>query len=405
MFKFTTTLALYAFLYQGFATALSKAMAVSLPVAPQTIAIAFFAPATLFLSIAIKKLNKTDVYILLATSGLILAKALGSEMVGLQVDYTSAFWYLMFCFLFVALRNKNPLGIAEVTRAIYGFGIVSASVATAQVFGSEALPSYLIEPPFTREDLLTTIYSYDLIDQILNRPNGLFSNPIVYAAFLIVIFEIALLRLRQKYSLWTLLIILFISSTIFTSLSRAAIFGLLYVSLAYVLKSKRIFLLAALMLLGAFVYIQTSENSSLAFEILSRVNERFAGIDAFAQASNAEHLSDKEMALQAIIESPLIGYSFGFFSREDIITDGAAFILALEFGVPITIFLFALVILRANTIANDSRCRPDFPVYSIYFFMLSALINSSLIDKAIVPILIILLTIQTYRYPTQKPII
>ena len=405
MFRFTTMLALYAFLYQGFATALFKALAVSLPTAPQTIAIAFFAPVTLFLSIAIKKLNTSDIYILLATFGFILVKTLGSEMVGSQADYALAFWYLMYCFLFVALRNKNPLGIAEVTWAIFWFGIVSAFVATAQFFGSETLPSYLIEPPFTQERLLTTIYSYEIIGQIMTRSNGLFSNPIVYASFLIVIFEIALLRLRQKKSLWILLTILLVSSIIFTSLSRAAIFGFIYVSFAYVVKSKRIFLLAALMISGAFVYIQTSENSSLAFEILSQVIERFAGIDAFAQASNAEHLSDKENALKAIFDSPLIGYAFGFFAREEIITDGAAFILVLEFGVPIAILLYILVILRARRIANDSICGRDFPVYSIYFLLISSLINSSLIDKAIVPILIILLTIQTDRSPTQRSVI
>lgn len=401
MFIFFTKLALYAFLFQGVATALAKAVAVPLPLAPQTIAVGFFAPVFLILGLARRELKKSDVHILLIASGIILTKAFGADIFGWRVDYTQTFWYLSYIFLYVGLRDKNPLSVADVTKSILWFGVFSALVAILQCFGSEILPSYLVEPPFTREQLLTTIYSYEMVNAIMTRPNGLFSNPIVYSTFLVLVFEVALLSFRKKQTLMICLCILLVSVVIFISLSRTAIVGFFLVSFAYVLKFRKILFFAALLVSVAFIYSHFTESNSLTFEVLSRITERFTADDEFAQASNLEHLSDKESALKTILSSPFIGYSFGFFAREDILTDGAAFILSLEFGIPITILLYVLVILQMRKMAKSPNYRGDFPFFSVYFFLISSLLNSSLIDKAIVPILIILLTISANR-PTEQ---
>ena len=127
----------------------------------------------------------------------------------------------------------------------------------------------------------------------------------------------------------------------------------------------------------------------------------FTGVDEFAHASNAEHLSDKKAALGFILESPVVGYPFGFFAREDVITDGASFILFLEFGGPITILLYFFAAARTRRYATDAGSRQDFPLYAIYFLLLSSVINSSLIDKAMVPVLIFLLTSRITGEPTE----
>lgn len=394
MYRFVTKLSLYVFLYQGFLTALLKGLAISLPVAPQTILTGIFSLLSFLTVISLKKINYYDLIILIASLIYILGKTIYAEVSREISDFTTIYWYLVFIILFISYRNKNQININETTNSVYWFGAISSIIAIAQFLGSDKLPSFLIDPPFTQESVLTTIYSYDLQGSMFNRPNGLFSNPIVYSSFLVILLEIGILKLHQKKSIFTYIYLIIVSTAILTSLSRAAIFGLLFILLAYTFKSKIriVFVFVFVFVLIIFTYTQTQNNESFLLNIFNHISDRITGVDAFAQASNEEHISDNQKALKEIMNSPFFGYSFGYYAREDIITDGAAFILPLEFGIPLTLILYYNIIKQSKALNRKSTTKQNFPIYSIYYLVITSVINSSMIDRALIPILIILFT-------------
>jgi hypothetical protein len=216
---------------------------------------------------------------------------------------------------------------------------------------------------------------------LIYRPNGFIGNPITFGFFLLAVLNIQLFLYSKKRSVLTLMPIILNLGLIVWMYSRANIAGaLLLIFIFFLYHGRAAIMIVPAIILGSVAFLNPFNSTFLEF-VVSRLSGQSEG----AIASNMEHANDYVTAVEYISDSPLIGVPLGKYLGDDtIITDGAWFALALDFGLPL-FFLFLIISLlllwNAFKVSKTQDCRGLFIPFFIVI-ILTSVFNSAILSKS-----------------------
>jgi O-antigen ligase len=288
-----------------------------------------------------KKIAMTDLTVL-AVSGLIVLKAaLDSNPVSQRVQELVIFFLGAWPFLFFVqidrprVRERLVQALAIGLFGLSGFGIFQGIYSNSLSLIWFALRG---DNPFNVGE-----------DQF--RPTGLTGNPIIFSSILVfasALFFAQWLEKRKFKYLIALVCSLIANYLTYTRTSVALVIPVLALVWLFAnrfrIKHKIILLVALVVAAGGGQYLFSSGADLI-------IIQRFQTSSTESLNSTLQHFQQIQDANNAILSSPWLGTGMGSQGNSVgpdsvIITDGAWWILLLEFGIPLTI-LIALLIFRA----------------------------------------------------------
>lgn len=259
------------------------------------------------------------------------------------LGYKNFFFYIgsLFIFYFLA-RDIDVYELYFKYTSIFMFVICAFGIVQS-VFG------YKLPEAFLAVDGVGLLNFADAPEIV--RPTGLIGNSLEFAGFCIIsfcyFFTGALWRVGNKLYLLSGAALSVVA--VICSLSRAAlvilVFSLFIISLLKALRDARLRLIFVSVLFG-FVLAPLTLYGFFEDSFLMK---RFTEPDVNTVHSNISHVEDYEAAISEISSSPILGVgvgSQGISARNvesKIITDGAWFIIALEFGLAVLFIYFCLL--------------------------------------------------------------
>lgn len=277
---------------------------------------------------------------ILVLSGLALAKALVdtnefSQRTREFVILGLGSWPVL---LFAHIDSRRTRERLLTTLAIGLFFL--CSFAIFQSVFADILPTSLFalrgDIPFSVDD-----------DQIL-RPTGLTGNPIIFSSILVLAsahFGAFWLERRKFRYLFALIVSLLANYLTYT---RASLILVVPVLAVVWLLHKRFKIRHKISLLFALLLVMAAGQFLLVRGVNLIMVQRLSNSDASTIGSTLEHIVQIQNSANAIIAHPFVGAGFGsqgdFVGPDNvIITDGAWWILVLEFGVPLAVLTIILL--------------------------------------------------------------
>ena len=241
-----------------------------------------------------------------------------------------------------------------------GFYITSCFFLIQFLFQNQ-LPDIFLNLPYNYDANLDK-YIRNYQGSSIYRPNGLFGNPIELGLFA-NLFLFINHKFSFKFSYKAINISIAVIIIMFLA-SRANIILMCLLLLNMVgIKFYRIYSLLFFLLL-IYPILQDLLQIDRANFILDRFLER----DEYAAASTLKHFLDISTSIDYFLNAPVFGYSNSFILKNQIITDGALFILLLKWGIA-GLLIFISLILR---ISKKN-------IFLILLILIYSVLNSALI--------------------------
>lgn len=235
---------------------------------------------------------------------------------------------LNFYFLFKYFLNLNVKSKLKLIRNLDYYFVIISIIAIIQLIFKDSLPEVFKELPQTGEAAISSEkFNRETIEGVVYRPNGLVGNPLSLG-LLLNIFLYIRFYFKQKVTDVKNLIFVLVNIGLITILnSRANTVLMLIILIYWGIKRKGEF--KKLLALGILTFFLLS---TYLYTYLKLMSERITNKDPYAIASTLEHLNDYLRALSYINSNPFFGYSRSFVLANEIITDGAIFLLILRHG-------------------------------------------------------------------------
>lgn len=311
---------------------------------------------------------------------LLFPTELTSRAVALTLVYVLP---LLNIFLSIGLSRGQTL---QLVNLLIFLGAISLTIGYVQYFFYESMSNAFVELPRIDSDSITNDYIREIEDFIVFRPNGLIGNPITYGFFLLIVLNLTSYAYFSGGGRANLLILVACSVMILILASRANISAMFLQMLIFFVMAIGIFkIFSRLIFAGACVSVLVFLVSD-SFPFLNYLLERFTNADDFAAASTEAHLEDYMLALRYISDNPLFGVPIGAYTdKEQIITDGAWFTLALNFGIPLFLLIMVIWIFSLTQMAQFARRNGEFAGLLFPFFLIitfTNFLNSAMLAKS-----------------------
>lgn len=381
---FLVIIILLSYLLEGVSVALMHYLGIFLNSSPLTILRYILLPLTI---IVVCKSNrivfdlKFKFLLLIFCLGLFLKFII--QINNPAVEIKSLLNYISPIFMASLMLSLDKSQTEKVFNILIIATFIFSIIALAQAFFSDVLPESFMEPPqLDKTNLKSVDLVYDFIK--MKRPNGLIGNAIEFGFLMNTAIFITLLKKRDNIKTLTLVLI-FVTTSIILTLSRAAILQSLVLFFTYFIiylnfKTKiKLGLMITIVLSIAVIYIDTF--ADLIYNYIQFTYDRIFFSDSSGEASNYEHQKDYIMTWEAIKENFIIGVPLGTNKgSETLITDGSWFHFILEYGtVLFTVFLLMIFRLIKIFISKSKE-----KVFIIIYFMLLVIVgflNSAIISK------------------------
>lgn len=262
-------------------------------------------------------------------------------------------------------------------------GLITVVIAYVQLLFGSSLPNNFLLLPGLSRDLIGVI---SLGDHIINTPNGLIGNAMIFGAFLNIIFILCLHFFYKNKSILNLFFLILTWLMIFLQFSRVALVGSIISIIIYFYFNNHLhrFLINSLLLsiiLFFSLLVLYGTNPAVEYTV-----DRLLGLHPNAVESTAIHVEDYKKVIALFYNSPFIGAPLGHDFSDRIITDGAWFQYFLDMGIFIFIiylffwfYIFAMII---KSIINDYRRDIAIILFSAWiYFSLANFFNSSFLAK------------------------
>ena len=322
-------------------------------------------------------------FVTLALSGLIILKAaLDSNAASQRAQEIAIFFLGAWPFLFFIQMNVPKVRRRLLHTLSVGLFGLSAFAILQGILG-ESLPLSLF--------VLRGDNTFSVDDNQILRPTGLTGNPISFSSILVfaaAYFAALWLEKRKKVFLMALICALVANYLTYT---RASIVLVVPVLALVWLLHKRFHIEHKIAVLTAVVLAAAGGQYLMANGAGLIMIQRLQNSDPSSLESTLQHFEQIQSAADAIALHPLAGTGMGsqgdFVGPDNvIITDGAWWILVLEFGIPLSILALillglVLVPLARYALHQDSRDRAlAIAVLSFHAYIIPAsFINSALL--------------------------
>lgn len=369
----------------GLIIAISKYIGFKLSFDPIGLISLIYAPYMLFKLIHIlnNKIITIRLFILLILvfSVLIFAKLMFFPLETSVQNITITMFYITGILLVLLPYGLDAEQTMKIFKLVVRLGLVLLVIAYIQRLYHDVLPDVFTEIPLINSSDIRMNYERTIGEIFIFQPNGLYDNPIVFGSMLLLIFSLQYHFLLQEKSIFDLISLIFLAIMIFLLFSRANFISMLVIILFPLFNRhniKYIYILFLFVLLMIIFISFTEENVLLSYMI-----DRLTGNDDWAQASNAEHLSDYIVFYNIITENLLLGIPVGKNFIENYITDGAWFSFILDFGLLLfTIFLAIWLLLLRFSFKVQKATEYRYLVFPFLFMIsLTGFFNSFLMEK------------------------
>lgn len=260
---------------------------------------------------------------------------------------------------------------------------IVAFIYWIQYFFHNSLPEAFTEIPNLFEEVGAERYTRELVDLVVYRANALIGNPINLGFYLNLIFCIYLFKNFTNKSFFNVSILLLIAIMILLLFSRANFIFMILQVLGYLIITNNS-PLKLIKSISVFILIITASLFLFSNQINHQYN-RLVGDDEYAQASTDEHLKDYNKAIEYIIDNPVLGINPHENSKYDIITDGAIFNIALNAGIPFSLFYMFIIILILSKLLKYSKYNRSQLIFIIFLIITIpySIINSAILNKGV----------------------
>lgn len=333
-FNTISNLFLLLCLFNGLIVALLKYTGINSPISPINLIAILFFPLLLFrialphtAHIRLKILIQSillfilfKVLVLIFTSGPTLTDTITFVLYGSCI--------LSIYFFATQPNNKASKALQYFRISFLVFGIIYF----VQYSFHQVLPPAFTEIPNLFVDIGVERYTREVSDILIYRPNGLIGNPITLGYFLNLLFSIELFfwnKTKSKIIVFRLLLLAIMICLLFSRANILLLFLLCFFNFSFRKRFVKVAFLSIffiITIIGA-LYSFYGENIWITYTV-----DRFLGIDVYAAASTEEHIEDYKNAFNTYLDNPFVGISPEQELKENIITDGAVFILLLHFG-------------------------------------------------------------------------